>query len=206
MQVSFLLCYRCSILLFLELKSDVLIHYSGPALVTTKDAGDAVTLLQSLTGSTFDSSQLVLTACMGYQNVNEARLEELRNKHRPAVKAAVEERFKGLQVWRDCQGLASKLSSFEHDPGSVIVGTTETDKKADEVMNGDASPSDTASGDELTSLYGNAETDTAPDLHEQVILFLFSRTYSIEVCLFNLHPFADCLLLFLVYLLYLLVA
>jgi hypothetical protein len=32
--------------------------------VTTKDAGDAVTLLQSLAGSTFDSSQLVLTACM----------------------------------------------------------------------------------------------------------------------------------------------
>ncbi|CAN4106945.1 unnamed protein product [Withania somnifera] len=98
-----------------------LMELYGPALVTTKDAGDAVTLLQSLAGSTFDSSQLVLTACMGYQNVNEARLEELRNKHRPAVKAAVEERFKGLQVWRDCQGLASKLSSFENDPGSVIV-------------------------------------------------------------------------------------
>lgn len=42
----------------------------GPGLVTTKDAGDAVTLLQSLAGSTFDSSQLVLTACMGHQNVN----------------------------------------------------------------------------------------------------------------------------------------
>jgi hypothetical protein len=32
--------------------------------VTTKDAGDAVTLLQSSAGSTFDSSHLVLTACM----------------------------------------------------------------------------------------------------------------------------------------------
>ncbi|KAK8950336.1 hypothetical protein KSP40_PGU011837 [Platanthera guangdongensis] len=39
-----------------------LLELYGPALVTTKDAGDAVTLLQSLTGSTFDSSQLVLTA------------------------------------------------------------------------------------------------------------------------------------------------
>lgn len=173
-QASFLLCHCCSILLFVELKSDVHIHYSGPALVTTKDAGDAVTLLQSLAGSTFDSSQLVLTACMGYQNVNEARLEELRNKHRPAVKAAVEERFKGLRVWRDCQGLASKLSNFEHDPGSVIVGTTETDKKTDEVMNDDASGPDTAS---------------APDLQEQVTFFLFSHTYSIEVCLFNFHLF-----------------
>ncbi|XP_055800634.1 uncharacterized protein LOC129870076 [Solanum dulcamara] len=149
-----------------------LMELYGPALVTTKDAGDAVTLLQSLAGSTFDSSQLVLTACMGYQNVNEARLEELRNKHRPAVKAAVEERFKGLRVWRDCQGLASKLSSFEHDPGSVIVGTTETDKKTDEVMNDDASGPDTASAnvDELhMNLNGNVEIHSAPDLQEQVV-------------------------------------
>lgn len=179
-QASFLLCHCCSVLLFVELKSDVLVHYSGPALVTTKDAGDAVTLLQSLVGSTFDSSQLVLTACMGYQNVNEARLEELRNKHRPAVKAAVEERFKGLRDWRECQGLASKLSSFKHDPGSVIVGTTESDKKTDEVMNGDASGPDTASAnvDELhMNLNGNVETDSAPDLQEQVIFFIFSHTF-----------------------------
>ncbi|CAN4106946.1 unnamed protein product [Withania somnifera] len=149
-----------------------LMELYGPALVTTKDAGDAVTLLQSLAGSTFDSSQLVLTACMGYQNVNEARLEELRNKHRPAVKAAVEERFSGLRVWSDCQGLASELSSFEHDPGFVIVGTAGTDKKSDEVMNSDASSPDTASAnvDELyMSLNGNAETDSASDLQEQVI-------------------------------------
>ncbi|KAK4373511.1 hypothetical protein RND71_008895 [Anisodus tanguticus] len=149
-----------------------LMELYGPALVTTKDAGDAVTLLQSLAGSTFDSSQLVLTACMGYQNVNEARLEELRNEHRPAVKAAVEERFKGLQVWRDYQGLAPKLCSFKHDPGSVTVGTTETDDKADEVTNSDASQADSVSAnvDELNvSLNGNVEIDSAPDLQEQVV-------------------------------------
>ncbi|KAJ8564919.1 hypothetical protein K7X08_001379 [Anisodus acutangulus] len=126
-----------------------LMELYGPALVTTKDAGDAVTLLQSLAGSTFDSSQLVLTACMGYQNVNEARLEELRNEHRPAVKAAVEERFKGLQVWRDYQ-----------------------DDKADEVTNSDASQADSVSAnvDELNvSLNGNVEIDSAPDLQEQVV-------------------------------------
>ncbi|GKC32205.1 Rab-GTPase-TBC domain-containing protein [Tanacetum coccineum] len=37
-----------------------LMELYGPALVTTKDAGDAVTLLQSLAGLTFDSIQLVL--------------------------------------------------------------------------------------------------------------------------------------------------
>ncbi|KAF2318613.1 hypothetical protein GH714_009368 [Hevea brasiliensis] len=72
-----------------------LMELYGPALVTTKDAGDAVTLLQSLAGSTFDSSQLVLTACMGYQNVNEIRLQELRNKHRAAVITATNKQTSG---------------------------------------------------------------------------------------------------------------
>ncbi|XP_048139814.1 rab GTPase-activating protein 1-like isoform X5 [Rhodamnia argentea] len=96
-----------------------LMELYGPALVTTKDAGDAVTLLQSLTGSTFDSSQLVLTACMGYQNVNEKRLQELRNKHRAAVRATVEERSKGLRAWRDSQdGIVISLTGdLEIDSG-----------------------------------------------------------------------------------------
>ncbi|KAK8611104.1 hypothetical protein V6N13_131167 [Hibiscus sabdariffa] len=80
-----------------------LIEFYAPALLTTKDAGDAVTLLQSLASSTFDSSQLVLTACMGYQNVNEQALCELREKHRSVVKAAVDERVRGLQIWRKSQ-------------------------------------------------------------------------------------------------------
>ncbi|KAL5569194.1 hypothetical protein UlMin_025769 [Ulmus minor] len=104
-----------------------LMELYGPALVTTKDAGDAVTLLQSLAGSTFDSSQLVLTACMGYHNVHETRLQELRNKHRPAVIAAIEERLKGLSAWRDSK---------------------------DEI---------------LISLTGEGETESLPDLQEQVV-------------------------------------
>ncbi|GJV93910.1 hypothetical protein Tco_1541723, partial [Tanacetum coccineum] len=58
------------------------------ALVTTKDVGDAVTLLQSL---------------------------ELRNKHRPAVEVALEERTKGLNMWRHLQALASKLYGFKEN-------------------------------------------------------------------------------------------
>ncbi|KAF3598708.1 hypothetical protein F2Q69_00032728 [Brassica cretica] len=41
--------------------------------------------------------QLVFTACMGYQDLNESRLQELRSKHRPAVMAAFEERLKRLE-------------------------------------------------------------------------------------------------------------
>ncbi|KAD5961985.1 hypothetical protein E3N88_13458 [Mikania micrantha] len=129
--------------------------YGRPALVTTKDAGDAITLLQSLAGSTFDSSQLVLTACMGYQNVNEERLLELRSKHRPVVKAALEERSKGLNTWRDSQGLASKLYSF----------------KENKVTNGGLSrmSSETSSVDELClGVSGDTEVNSVPDLQEQV--------------------------------------
>ncbi|KAI8029242.1 TBC1 domain family member 9 [Camellia lanceoleosa] len=150
-----------------------LMELYGPALVTTKDAGDAVTLLQSLAGSTFDSSQLVLTACMGYQNVNEVRLQELRNKHRPAVRAAVEERTKGLRAWRDSQGLASKLYSFKHDPGSIMIETNKSNQLADTQTNGYISHMEAGSAnmDEyLEKLTGDAEIDSVPDLQEQVLL------------------------------------
>ncbi|KAE9611618.1 hypothetical protein Lal_00011497 [Lupinus albus] len=133
-----------------------LVDLYGPTLVTTKDAGDAVTLLQSLSGSTFDSSKLVLTACMAYQNINEITLQELRNKHRPAVLAAVEERSKGLKTWRDSKGLASKLLCFKHDPEIEQSGCL--------------SPSEsTIVEDILISLTGEDEIDSVPDLQEQIV-------------------------------------
>ncbi|KAF8396653.1 hypothetical protein HHK36_018277 [Tetracentron sinense] len=149
-----------------------LMELYGPAMVTTKDAGDAVTLLQSLAGSTFDSSQLVLTACMGYQAVNEARLKELREKHRPAVIAVVEERSKGHRVWRDSQGLASKLYSFKRDRGSLITETNTTVGSGDMRTNGDIShlePGSTNMDEFLSSLTGDAEVDSVPDLQQQTL-------------------------------------
>ncbi|XP_071708062.1 uncharacterized protein [Rutidosis leptorrhynchoides] len=123
-----------------------LMELYGPALVTTKDAGDAVTLLQSLAGSTFDSSQLVLTACMGYQNVNEDRLQELRNKYRPAVEAAIEERSKGLN-----KGLASKLYGLNENKTENITTNGGLSRVNSESSNTD-----------------DAEIDSVPDLQEQV--------------------------------------
>jgi AcrR family transcriptional regulator len=98
-----------------------LMELYGPALVTTKDAGDAVTLLQSLAGSTFDSSQLVLTACMGYQAVDETRLQELQEKHRPTVLVALEERYKEPRLWRSSKGLARKLYNGDHEEDASIT-------------------------------------------------------------------------------------
>ncbi|KAF5453485.1 hypothetical protein F2P56_028383 [Juglans regia] len=150
-----------------------LMELYGPSLVTTKDAGDAVTLLQSLAGSTFDSSQLVLTACMGYQNVNETRLQVLRNKHRPVVITALAERSKGLQVWRNSQGLASKLYGFKHDPKSMIIEANKTEKSVDTQTNDSLSRSESGStnADEIIiSLTGGEEINSAKDLQEQVWL------------------------------------
>ncbi|KAK6929243.1 Rab-GTPase-TBC domain [Dillenia turbinata] len=146
-----------------------LMELYGPALVTTKDAGDAVTLLQSLVGSTFESSQLVLTACMGYQNVNEARLQELRNKHRPAVMTALEERSEGIQAWRNSRGLASKLYNFKQDPGSIII---EANKPQCKRTNGDIShmePGSNNVNEFIIGLSGDLEVDGIPDLQEQLI-------------------------------------
>lgn len=140
-----------------------LMELYGPALVTTKDAGDAVTLLQSLAGSTFDSSQLVLTACMGYQTVNEVKLLELRDKYRPEVIDAMEKRSRGVKNSKD---LASKLYSFKHDPGSLLPGTKSTEESCDAYED----------GHEPEGLTGLCNGDAEFDLKEQV------KWLKIELC------------------------
>uniref|UniRef100_A0ACD5TG65 Uncharacterized protein n=1 Tax=Avena sativa TaxID=4498 RepID=A0ACD5TG65_AVESA len=145
-----------------------LLEFYGPSLVTTKDAGDAVTLLQSLAGSTFDSSQLVLTARMGYQSVNEAGLQDLRNKHRPSVISSMEERTKGLGVCKD-SGLASKLYNFKREPEPLVSLNNSADQMSD-VADGDVNQ-EGEYGD-MDDMYGdltvNSEIDSLPDPKDQV--------------------------------------
>ncbi|XP_020204605.1 EVI5-like protein isoform X5 [Cajanus cajan] len=147
-----------------------LMELYGPALITTKDAGDAITLLQSLTGSTFDSSQLVFTACMGYLNVTEARLRELREKHLPSVLGVIEERSKKGRVWKDSKGLATKLYSFKHDRGSLVEERKGTEG-SDTVADGNVQlESHSSNFDELlNSLNVDSELDALPDLQDQVV-------------------------------------
>ncbi|GAB4833716.1 hypothetical protein Ancab_031963 [Ancistrocladus abbreviatus] len=144
----------------------------GPAIVTTKDAGDAVTLLQSLAGSTFDSSQLVFTACMGFLGVNEGRLQELRNKHRPAVLGIIEERLRGSQVFKDSKSLATKLYSFKHESKLLVK-----EGNAKEGLGVKAADKDSShpksSPDNFHELYCDidiaSEVDSLPDLQDQVV-------------------------------------
>ncbi|CAI0471614.1 unnamed protein product, partial [Linum tenue] len=137
-----------------------LMELYGPALLTTKDAGDAVTLLQSLAGSTFDSSQLVLTACVGFLAITEARLVELRDKHRVSVLEAMEERSRQGKVWKDSKSLATKLYSFKHDKGRDGRSS-----EGDNSLSGSASTFD----DFLCGLSSDAELDCLPDLQDQVV-------------------------------------
>ncbi|ONM36613.1 TBC1 domain family member 8B isoform X2 [Zea mays] len=145
-----------------------LMELYGPALVTTKDAGDAVTLLQSLAGSTFDSSQLVLTACMGYQAVGEARLQELRNKHRPSVISSMEQRAKGLRVWRDTNRLASRLYNFKRDTEPLV---SLSEEQSNDLTDGDKNQEANCSNvdDMYHGLTVNSEIDSLPDPKDQVV-------------------------------------
>ncbi|KAF8042447.1 hypothetical protein BT93_A0926 [Corymbia citriodora subsp. variegata] len=148
-----------------------LMELYGPAIVTTKDAGDAITLLQSLAGSTFDSSQLVLTACMGFLAITEAQLHKLREKHRPSVLEVVEERSKKGRVWKDSKGLATKLYSFKHDTSSLVKETKSTERPEDVAADADTSHLENSSHLEnlLGGLAVDSEVDSLPDLQDQVV-------------------------------------
>ncbi|KAL6901864.1 hypothetical protein ACP4OV_004740 [Aristida adscensionis] len=141
-----------------------LLDLYGPALVTTKDAGDAITLLQSLAGSTFDSSQLVLTACMGFQSVREMGLQVLRKRHRPEITTAMEERSKDRNSWKDKKGLATKLYSFKHDPSSVLPEVNSKEGADGLLVNGETSSvieNDFDQGVDLEDQLRSEELETA---------------------------------------------
>nr|GMD31802.1 TBC1 domain family member 8B-like isoform X1 [Ipomoea batatas] len=148
-----------------------LMELYGPAIVTANDAGDAITLLQSLAGSTFDSSQLVLTACMGFLNVTEDKLQELREKHRPSVILSIEERAKAGRVLKDQKSLATRLYSFKHDPQSRKKQSEVEEGPSDKNADTDKSHSRTSSTnleDLLNGMTSDSEVDYVPDLQEQV--------------------------------------
>jgi len=152
--------------------------------VTTKDAGDAITLLQSLAGSTFDSSQLVLTACMGFQSVREMGLKELRKKHRPEILTAMEERSKNRGSWKDKKGLATKLYSFKHDPSFVCSPVKSKEGLDGSKVNGEIGPANLETYLSTSSILDN-DLDQGVDLQDQVtppvIVFIFWICYFISV-------------------------
>ncbi|KAK8518086.1 hypothetical protein V6N12_017244 [Hibiscus sabdariffa] len=143
-----------------------LMELYGPALITTKDAGDAITLLQSLAGSTFDSSQLVLTACMGFLAVTDAKLRELRDKHRPSVLLDVEERTKRGRVLKDSKELAYTHYRVKNDCGSLL----EEAKPVEDLADGDEFKLESHSSnlDQFLFCLNADSVGSLPDIQEQV--------------------------------------
>lgn len=141
--------------------------------MTTKDAGDAITLLQTLAGSSFDGSQLILTACVGYQVVNEMQLQELRTRHRPSVIASAVERLKGAHIWRDCKGLASR-TKLQPDNQPFASETEYKENAGDTNGYGDVAGSNLRNFDSvLSTVMVDTELNFLADLIEQVQLFVY---------------------------------
>ncbi|KAK9068487.1 hypothetical protein SSX86_012601 [Deinandra increscens subsp. villosa] len=143
---------------------------SGPDLGTAMDAGDTIILIQSLLGSTFDSSNLVVTACISFSDVTEDRLRELRQKHRPDVIAAVEERMKGEHLKKSSKGLANKLYSFKQEREPLVRELSikqVRDKRSDKDCSDLMSPLKRDVTHTLEPI--NEKVDSLPDTQDQVM-------------------------------------
>lgn len=120
---------------------------------------------------------------MGFSPVTEARLQELRKKHRPVVLEVVEERSKKGRAWKDSKGLASKLYSFKHD-SRPSVKDTQTSKGSGDVPAEPDGPNLEHSSDLekfLGSLDVDTEVDSLPDLQEQVSSLILVRAPSLAI-------------------------
>ena len=154
----------------------------GHALGTTKDAGDAITLLQSLVGSTFDSSTLVVTACISFSYVTQDMLQELRQKHRPDVVAAHEERNKGELVKQNSKRLATKLYSFKRDSKPIArepsIKKGLDDKHAHDDSANLVFPPNVDNCLDITTI--DMEVDSLPDIQDQVPLSFSLKSFIVE--------------------------
>jgi hypothetical protein len=103
---------------------------------------------------------------MGFQSVKEMGLRELRKKHRPEIIAAMEERSKDRNSWKDKKGLATKLYSFKHDLSSVCPQVDSKEGADGLQVNGDSGS--TTLENYLTSSALENELDEGIDLQEQV--------------------------------------
>lgn len=98
-------------------------------------------------------------------------MQELREKHRPSVLAVVEERSKKGRVWKDSKGLASKLYSFKHDPGSLVEEIKINKKDVENVVQSQLESHSSNLDELLNSLSVDSVVDSLPDLQEQVASF-----------------------------------
>ncbi|CAK9868297.1 unnamed protein product [Sphagnum jensenii] len=146
-----------------------LMEIHAGALMLQRDTGDAVAMLQSMGEATFDSSQLVLAACLGFHDVHEDRLEQLRNHHRPSVLLALNERSLELHLWRSTNGVATKTGSLVDQ---TVGGTPMIPMTSEQAKLGHVSEPGSGSDLDVSSQKFNFRDDEeagSVDLQEQVV-------------------------------------
>jgi hypothetical protein len=132
---------------------------------------------------------------MGYQAVDEARLQDLRNKHRPSVLSSMENRAKGLRAWRSTSGLASKLYNFKRDAEPLVSISIE---QLNDSKDGDVNQ-ETGSGnidDMYHGLTVNTEIDLLPDPKDQVslpICLIVSLASNLQYYIFQISRTNSCI-------------
>ncbi|KAG0568428.1 hypothetical protein KC19_6G018900 [Ceratodon purpureus] len=97
-----------------------LLEIHAAPLLQLHDNGDVLSMLQSMGETTFDSSQLVLSACLGFQEIDEGRLQKLRTRHRPTVIAEMHKRSLDVRQWRTINA-SSKQAINGTTNGSVVA-------------------------------------------------------------------------------------
>jgi hypothetical protein len=126
-----------------------LVEVHAGALMQQQDAGDAVALLQTMAGATFDSSQLILTACLGFQSIDETQLLALRSQHRPGVLLALHERSLEVRAWRASSGFSSNngLSNGKTDDDMLPSATKKLSNRSTKQVNSPEVKEESFSGD-----------------------------------------------------------
>jgi hypothetical protein len=126
-----------------------LVEVHAGALMQQRDAGDAVALLQTMAGATFDSSQLILTACLGFQSIDETQLLALRSQHRPGVLLALHERSLEVRAWRASSGFSSNngLSNGKTDDDMLPLATKKLSNSSTKQVNSPEVKEESFSGD-----------------------------------------------------------
>lgn len=102
---------------------------AAATLLQLRDNGDVLSMLQSMGETTFDSSQLVLSACLGFQEIDEGRLQKLRSRHRPTVIAEMHKRSLDIRKWRTTNATATQAISGATNGSAVATPSTADDEE-----------------------------------------------------------------------------
>ncbi|KAG0504523.1 hypothetical protein KC19_N023900 [Ceratodon purpureus] len=106
-----------------------LLEMHAESLLALNDSGDVLSMLQSMGETTFDSSQLVLSACLGFQEIDEERLQRLRSRHRRTVIAEMHKRSLDIRQWRTTNATAKQAIIDATNSSALVVPSTTADEE-----------------------------------------------------------------------------